>query len=368
MLLRFFFRLFRRAENAERMRARWERAPDVPIAERLARTLLDAQRAADAVSFLRQALQVFPHARTLRAYHARARRLHSAEEIRALREALAAEPRPALYARLAELYRFLGQLEEALETAREGMRLFPAFGGNYLAVGRVHYSRFLKTCSAQDGHQADAYLTKALAFDPHNFKTLFHLASLHAMVGSARRARAYTEELEHLVPGDTRVADLVRRVKELPDVPEDGAVDCFSRYEALRLDGGASPRGVRAALRTGEALDAHVAHLSTVRGVKGLLLTDAHGKPLGGSVDGIDASPLHAAVNGMLEGARVNCRRMTLGTFNEAVLVSRQWKVFLYDFDGIGLAVFGDRAARHDLVERKVNDFVQECLCEVPAS
>ena len=66
----------------------------------------------------------------------------------------------------------------------------------------------------------------------------------------------------------------------------------------------------------------------------------------------------------MLEGARVNARRMSIGNFSRAVLRSKDWQVFLYELEPYGLAVMGGRTARQDLVQRKVTEFIEECLCE----
>ena len=163
VVLRFLRNLFRRKDTVEYLREAWRTKPSIAVAEKLFHRLQDTGSPGAALAFIREAGRAYPHAQRLRDLQHQALRVRSSEEVKSLRAALAANPRPEIYARLGELYRYLGHCEEALEIAREGIARYPQSGGNYLAIGLVHYSRFLKTSSAHDGLQTEACLRQAYA-------------------------------------------------------------------------------------------------------------------------------------------------------------------------------------------------------------
>ncbi len=366
-MLRFLRDLFRRKDTVEYLRDAWRAKPSTAVAERLYRRLLDTSSPGAALAFIKEAVRAFPHAQRLRDLQHQALRVRSSEEIRSLRAALAASPRPEIYARLGELYRYLGHFEEALEIAREGTARYPDSSGNYLAIGLVHYSRFLKTSTAHDGHQAEAYLRKAYALDAASFKTLYYLACLYVHVGATHLAAQCIERLSALMPGDSRVTDLAQRIRSQANAPRGAAVDYFRLHEARAMaaasgaPGRAEPAG---GLKPGKTLDDRLARIAALRGVKGAYVLDRHGAMIAGAGQRDDAARIEAAVHGMLEGARINARRMSIGNFSRAVLQSKDWQVFLYELESCGLAVLGGRTARQDLVQRKVTEFIEECLCE----
>ncbi len=366
-MLRFLRNLFRRKDTVEYLRDAWRAKPSTAVAERLYRRLLGTCSPGAALAFIREAVCTFPHTQRLKELQHQVLRIRSSEEIRSLRAALAVSPRPEMYARLGELYRYLGHFEEALEIAREGTRRYPESSGNYLAIGLVHYSRFLKTSSAHDGHQAEAYLRKAYALDHNNFKTLYYLACLYVHVGAKLMAAQCIEHLSALMPGDSRVADLAQRVRSQADTPPGAAVDYFRLHETRAMDAGSGATGragLGGRLKPGKVLDARLAAIASLQGVRGVYVLDQHGKMIAGAGHEDDTARVETAVHGMLEGARINARRMSIGNFSRAALLSKDWQVFLYELESCGLAVLGKRTARQDLVQRKVTEFIEECLCE----
>ncbi len=367
-MLRFLRRLFSRKDTVEYLRDAWQRKPSPAVAEQLFHAMLRTGTPGGATAFIKDAARIFPHAERLRELYHQALRVRSSEEIRSLRATLVASPRPELFARLGELYRYMGHFEEALEIAREGTRRYPDWSGNYLAIGLVHYSRFLKTASAHDGHQAESYLGKAYSLDHKSFKTLYYLACLYLNVGAKGKAAPCIERLSALVPGDAKVKDLADRLASLPETPERATIDYFRRHEAGVAGAGggeAAHGGLAGGLVPSDALRAGLAKVASVQGVKGAYLLDQHGKLIAGTAQEKDAPHVEAAVHGMLEGVRVNARRMSIGTFTRAALVSRNWQVFLYELEGYGLAVIGGRATRQDVLQRRVKEFIDERLCEV---
>jgi len=360
----FLKRLFRRRKSVEKLRSAWAANRTPAVAEDLARALLDRGDVDEALRLLKEAYRLFPRAERIRSYYHHTLRRKSSQEIRSLRRAIATNGRAEIYARLAELYRYLGHFEEAIEVAREGIEKYPEFSGNHLAIGRIHYTRFLKTSSAHDGRQAAECLQKAFELDPQNFKTLFHLANLYLTVGDRNRAREYLESLAKLVPGDSRINDLWERLHSIPEDSDIRAVDYFTRYETARLGGLRTEREEPTPIEVTEEFRKKLEELAAVRGVNGIYVVD----PWGGEITTVagdgDPEETRAAVTTMFEGARLNSRRMSIGTFTRAVISCNRIKIFLYDLEGNGLAALGDAALREDLVHRKVAAVAEECFCE----
>jgi tetratricopeptide (TPR) repeat protein len=286
-------------------------------------------------------------------------RLKSSQEIASLRQAIATNGRPEIFARLAELYRYLGRFEEALEVAHAGIDRYPDYSGNHLAIGRIHYTRFLKTGSARDGRKAAECLTAAYELDPQNFKTLSHLATLYITAGDRTNARIYLGLLGKLLPGDSHVSELWERLNSLSDEADDQRIDHFRAYEARRL--GSSSQG-SCRLAPSAHLDDQVAAMGNLRGVSSVYLVDPNGRTLAAAKSEDDPRQLGSAVHTILEAARINARRMSIGTFTEGVATYGAWKVFLYDFDGVGAALFADDTAREDQVRRTTEAFATQCL------
>jgi tetratricopeptide (TPR) repeat protein/predicted regulator of Ras-like GTPase activity (Roadblock/LC7/MglB family) len=363
-VLEFLVRLFRRAKNVDRLRASWQANRTPRAAEALAGVLLERGNVDEALDVLKEAHQLFPRAERITTYFHHALRTRSSLEIRELRGAIAANGRPEVFARLAELYRYLGQFEDALEVAHEGLAAYPNSSRNNLAVGRVYYTRFLKTSSARDGRQAAEYLARSHELDRQNWKTLFHLANLHLTIGDRVNAEKHLELLRALIPGDSRINELEERLHALPPAPDAPETDYFSRYEARRLHA-KGPREARAPrLSAGADLGREVHALLEIRGMRGVCVIDQNGRIIASVGEGTDVPSVQAAAAAMFEGARLNSRRMSIGTFKQGVLTCEQWRIFLYDIEGIGLALFGDATAREEQVNRRVADFVEECFCE----
>ncbi len=356
----FLLRLFRRRKTVGRLRCAWEANRSPATAEALVRALLDRGDIDEAVRFCKEAHEHLPRAERIKSYYHRAMRLKSSQEIGLLRKAIDKGGQPEVYARLAELYRYLGHFENALEVAHAGIERYPDHSGNHLAIGRIHYTRFLKTSSARDGRKAAECLTRAYELDPQNFKTLSHLATLYITAGDRTNARIYMGLLSKLLPGDSHVDELWEQLNTLPEEADDTRVDHFRAYERRKL-GTVSEATSR--LAPDSDLDANVAAIAELRGVTSVYLVNPSGRTLAAWRSDGDTRELGPAVHEMLEAARINARRMSIGTLRDGVVTYGNWKVFLYDFDGVGAAVFGDDTAREDLVHRAVDAFAEACLC-----
>jgi len=91
-------------------------------------------------------------------------------------EILAKDPRSTVFVPLAETYRQMGLLDDALDVASKGVQALPSFSPGYAILGRIQ---------AQLGHvdAAVAAFERALLIDPENLMSLKGLARLRMQQG-----------------------------------------------------------------------------------------------------------------------------------------------------------------------------------------
>jgi len=114
-------------------------------------------------------------------------------EIRQLRALLWSDRDPdgRAFAPLADAYRRAGELEQALEVAREGVERLPHFGPGHLVAGRIHRDRGRE-------EEAEACFRRALELDDENVHALHGLGSILRRRGDAEEAGELLERAAEL--------------------------------------------------------------------------------------------------------------------------------------------------------------------------
>ena len=122
-------------------------------------------------------------------------------EIKKYEDTLAREPGSYCFAPLAELYRKLGRLDDAVTVARRGCELHPGYVGGFMALGRAYLEKGMK----EEGRVA---LEKVIAITPDN------------LLARKLLSRIYVEQ------GDLAAADGALRLilAQNPDDPESRAL------------------------------------------------------------------------------------------------------------------------------------------------
>ncbi len=113
-------------------------------------------------------------------------------------EILSKDPKSTVFVPLAETYRQMGLLDDALEIVRQGLRALPRFSPGYTALGRIHAQR-------GDIQQGIAALEKALEIDGDSLIALKSLARVLMRKGQAKRARELVTHAAALSPDDPAI-------------------------------------------------------------------------------------------------------------------------------------------------------------------
>ena len=107
-------------------------------------------------------------------------------------------PGSHVFAPLADAYRKLGLVEEALDICARGLSANPRYASGYVVQGKCQY----------DGGRADRAeesFKKVLELDPQNLVALRYLGIIRAACGDAEGARGYFEHILVLDPDDKEI-------------------------------------------------------------------------------------------------------------------------------------------------------------------
>lgn len=111
-------------------------------------------------------------------------------------EILAKDPRSTVFVPLAESYRQMGLLDEALDVATKGVKALPSFSPGYAILGRIQIQ--LGNVDA-----AAAAFERALLIDPENLMSLKGLARVRMQQGGQAAALKLVRRAVALKPDDT---------------------------------------------------------------------------------------------------------------------------------------------------------------------
>ncbi len=121
-------------------------------------------------------------------------------------ETLAQDPRSKVFVPLAETYRQMGLLDDALAAARRGLLVHPEYPLGHVALGRIQAQRREMEDAAQS-------FERALDLDGDNLQGLKGLARVYLLRKRAGEALPLVKRLVQLAPGDPEVQKLAATVK-----------------------------------------------------------------------------------------------------------------------------------------------------------
>ena len=153
-------------------------------------------------------------------------------EIKKYEDTLAADPTSYCFAPLAELYRRIGLLDDALAVAVKGSERHPEYVGGHLALGRVYFDK---------GMMADARraMEQVIKFTPDNLLAQRILGQIYVEIGETTLARNAFETILAANPDDAEcqiMLESLQRTSELSQQPFADELDTVWNV-ALSTDG-----------------------------------------------------------------------------------------------------------------------------------
>lgn len=116
-------------------------------------------------------------------------------DIKKYEDTLAKDPQSYCFAPLAELYRKLGLLDDALNTAKRGCEIHPEYAGGYMALGRACFDKGLKS-------EAKVAFEKVVKVTPDNLMAQKLLSQIYIEEGYTAAAINALRIILSLNPAD----------------------------------------------------------------------------------------------------------------------------------------------------------------------
>ena len=236
------------------------------------------------------------------------------DDIRTLTTRLAEEPTSLAFLELAEALRRRGQLEAACKVARGGLGRYPGLADAHDLMARI---------LSDQGDLAGAFDTwaDALRLDPMRTAALKGIAFLYFRAGDAAAAIEHLQRAAEADPDDPSIAQALARVRResrgmTPRVPSESTPVAAAESPASAPEPapGASsdPEPVLAAPSTGPAeLPDAGSPFAQLEGGHGLVLVDANGLRLAGSLPAPDGEETGDRVAAQLAGVSREASRAT---------------------------------------------------------
>ncbi len=118
-------------------------------------------------------------------------------------------PGSHVFAPLADAYRKLGLIEEALDICARGLSANPRYASGYVVQGKCQFD-------AGRADRAEESFKKVLEFDPQNLVALRYLGIIRSGCGDTDGARTYFEHILVLDPDDKDIRQRLEAVREIP--------------------------------------------------------------------------------------------------------------------------------------------------------
>jgi tetratricopeptide (TPR) repeat protein len=228
------------------------------------------------------------------------------DEIRALTARLADEPTSLAFLELGEALRRRGQYDAAAKVARGGLSRYPGLADAHDLLARILSDR---------GDLAGAFdaWADALRLDPMRSSALKGLAFLYFRAGDHAAALEHLARAAEADPDDVTVPAAIARIRREADGPEEAPEPAVVT---------AAPAPTTPAPKAAPPADSPFADFS--EGERGLLLADANGLRLGGSLmapGGADAGDRVAAeLGGVVREAGRASRMLGLGSWHSIAI------------------------------------------------
>ncbi|WP_243371403.1 tetratricopeptide repeat protein [Geotalea sp. SG265] len=133
-------------------------------------------------------------------------------------ETLAKDPSSFCFAPLADLYRKLGMIDEAIAVAKKGCDRHPGYVGGFMALGRAYYEKGMK-------EESRAALEKVIAATPENHLAQKLLSQLYLETGDKPAAEQSLQIVLSANPDDKESRYLLDALRSGNDSPASVAAE-----------------------------------------------------------------------------------------------------------------------------------------------
>lgn len=384
----------RQFREVNRLRRAAHRNPSPASIGLLAERFISLGRTDDAWRVAEEGMRRFPTSERLNAVRTFAKKERLKSEIQKLRRDLSERPTPAVYSRLAEIYRELGNLDQALGICEQCVERFPLNENPYLIIGEIRLARFFQDLVAFDGLEAERQLRRVVKLNGQNLKAHLLLAQIYFAVGATDAMKTHLDLAITLSPDNRELPKFAKdfelkaeqfavhseRPRTAAEVEEDDLDDDFDdpvsvedqvravesrgsfrfrpeTFPAWRLlDGGA---GAVLARLDVEKLKQNIREISDRSGVANAVILDRDGESLADAAEteGLTRRQFAELVMEVQKTAEDVSRRMDVGTFHWCTVEGAFGGISIARVKGISLGVKYGATVRADRAHEVLEEF-----------
>ena len=340
----------------------------------LAERLIALGEIEEALRVAEEGLSRFPDSERLAHVRLFTRKGRLSDQIRKLREDLHRRPSPLAYSQLAQVYRDLGSVDEALAVANECAERFPLNEAAYLIQGEIRVERFRRDLIAKDALIAEAALGKVTRLNEHSATAHLLLAELHWLTGNVAECRRRLRSVLAITPTARDVQEFLRELDGAGDSAspvEESLQDLAEKVEAGAAFANPTDRFPRIASRAPSAPGAahsydaasvheHMADLCDTPGLRNAVVLGRDGASAGAYArsDGLTAEHFVELVCAIRDTADDASRRMDTGTLLKAEIEGPGGNVVLTRVRGLTIAILFSEPLRADRAAEIVSELL----------
>lgn len=317
----------------------------------LARRLVDQNQLEQALAVLKTAAQRFPSSDVIDQLTESVEESFHRASIGGLHAQLESDGSPEIRAKLAELYRRVGDIPMAMKYGREAIDADNTSPVGYRKVGRLYLEQFRLGLASVQGINALRYLSKAHNLDPRDSRILLYLAEIFIILRAPQAAGRFFGPVQRAFPNDPHVIRLEERIRELPNEETSNIQDLFLRHEQRQSGEHMQPaESFEAPVELGDQFREFG---ESLEGVSGLFLLDGERKMVCEfSPSGWSSDELEDSLGVLADTSRQNSQRMGIGTFNRLMVRSADHMLVTQSL-GSELSFFfiGDKNTKLDEVD-----------------
>ncbi len=372
------FERLKRSRQLARLRRQVKRAPSPASYGTLAERYIAQGELETALVVAEAGLELFPNSERLAHVRIFAKKKNLSGQIRKLKQDLLRRPSPLAFTQLAQIYRELGNVDDALEIASECAERFPLNENPYLIQGEIRLERFLRDQIAKDAMLADTALRKVVRLNGHNLKAHLLLAETNYLVGSMGECRKHLRAVLQIMPTAQEVQEFLRAFDLANAMPSEEVE--FEELAKFIEEAGAfanppeafpslhpHTRRAREAPRAEldvESLKEQIVQLGEQIGVRNSLVLDREGEILAdfSRPDSLSRRQFAELVNDVRDTADDASRRMDTGALVRAEIEGPTGNVTVVRVRNLTIAILYSDPLRTERVWEMLQDFIARNL------
>jgi Tfp pilus assembly protein PilF/predicted regulator of Ras-like GTPase activity (Roadblock/LC7/MglB family) len=328
----------------------------------LIKTLQSKGDIAKAWEYVEQAKQKFPRSKNVLDLYVTLAKNKWRPEIERLKKLINQGSNSSALVQLAEIYKELGEEEEALSLCVKAIETNDKDDIPNLIVGQIRLARFYKDLFEKDGILAREHLERSVEINPQNYKSLISLAKFYIQIGALTKAEQKLRNVLKFAPEDETIKNLLSLCSQLDKPSIEDVEILLTTVEQDRslfhsLDGERKPK--REIVLSPDIFQNALDSLHNVSDILCLLVCDEEGTLIAHyAQDSVDFNIYYEVSSCIYQNVQNSTRHMDIGKFQRSEIAGAFGCIQMLAADNILYTAFGTSESRSKSVYRELQNFV----------